>query len=80
MERDFNHPAIIGWCPFNETWGYREEREKNALLTSLYKLTKRLDPTRPCIDSSGNYRVLSESTISMTTTRTPRASKPAGMA
>lgn len=60
VERDFNHPAIIGWCPFNETWGYREEREKNALLTSLYKLTKRLDPTRPCIDSSGNYRALSE--------------------
>lgn len=60
VERDFNHPAIIGWCPFNETWGYREEREKNALLTSLYKLTKQLDPTRPCIDSSGNYRVLSE--------------------
>ena len=21
VERDFNHPAIIGWCPFNETWG-----------------------------------------------------------
>lgn len=60
VERDFNHPAIIGWCPFNETWGYREEREKNALLSSLYKLTKRLDPTRPCIDSSGNYRILSE--------------------
>ncbi len=60
VERDFNHPAIIGWCPFNETWGYQEGREKNALLTSLYKLTKRLDPTRPCIDSSGNYRVLSE--------------------
>ena len=60
VERDFNHPAIIGWCPFNETWGYREEREKNALLSSIYKLTKRLDPTRPCIDSSGNYRVISE--------------------
>lgn len=60
VERDFNHPAIIGWCPFNATWGYREEREKNALLSSLYKLTKRLDPTRPCIDSSGNYRILSE--------------------
>ena len=60
VERDFNHPAIIGWCPFNETWGYREEREKNALLSSIYKLTKRLDPTRPCIDSSGNYRILSE--------------------
>ena len=20
VERDFNHPSIIGWCPFNETW------------------------------------------------------------
>ena len=60
VERDFNHPAIIGWCPFNETWGYWEDQEKNALLSSIYKLTKRLDPTRPCVDSSGNYRVISE--------------------
>ena len=60
IERDFNHPAIIGWCPFNETWGYFEDKEKNALISSIYKLTKRLDPTRPCIDSSGNHRVISE--------------------
>lgn len=20
VERDFNHPSVIGWCPFNETW------------------------------------------------------------
>ncbi|MBP3323103.1 MAG: beta-galactosidase, partial [Clostridia bacterium] len=20
IDRDFNHPAIVGWCPFNETW------------------------------------------------------------
>ena len=60
IERDFNHPAIIGWCPFNETWGYFEDKEKNALISSIYKLTKRLDPTRPCIDASGNHRVISE--------------------
>ena len=60
IERDFNHPSIIGWCPFNETWGYFEEKEKNALISSIYKLTKRLDPTRPCIDTSGNHRVISE--------------------
>lgn len=23
LERDFNHPSIIGWCPFNETWDYQ---------------------------------------------------------
>lgn len=53
VERDFNHPAIIGWCPFNESWKYFEDQEKNALLSSIYKLTKKLDPTRPCIDTSG---------------------------
>lgn len=60
VERDFNHPAIIGWCPFNETWGYFEDKEKNNLISSIYKITKKLDETRPCIDSSGNHRVISE--------------------
>ena len=60
MERDFNHPAIIGWCPFNETWGYWENKEKNALLSSIYKVTKLLDPTRPCVDTSGNYHAVTE--------------------
>lgn len=60
IERDFNHPAIIGWCPFNETWGYFENRSRNALISSIYKITKQLDPTRPCIDASGHHRVISE--------------------
>lgn len=60
IDRDFNHPSIIGWCPFNETWGYEEEKAKNSLLSSIYKLTKRLDKTRPCIDTSGNFHVLPE--------------------
>jgi len=53
IERDFNHPAIIGWCPFNESWGYSETKEENALISSMYHLTKSMDPTRPCIDTSG---------------------------
>lgn len=57
IERDFNSPAIIGWCPFNETWGYVEKREKFRLLESVYKLTKLYDQTRPCIDTSGNYHL-----------------------
>ena len=47
--RDFNHPAIIGWCPHNERW-YMHYKYS---VTKLYELTKVLDPTRPCIDSSG---------------------------
>ena len=60
IERDFNHPSIIGWCPFNETWRYFEEYEKNALISSIYKLTKKLDCTRPCVDSSGGRHAITE--------------------
>lgn len=60
IERDFNHPAIVGWCPFNETWGYEEINLPDRLLELNYKLTKQLDPTRPCIDTSGNYHSVTD--------------------
>ncbi len=49
VRRDFNHPAIVGWCPMNETRLWRDPQ----MLRDLYLLTKTLDPTRPVIDSSG---------------------------
>lgn len=55
VERDFNHPAIIGWCPFNETWGYAEINLSHRIIETAYHITKQLDPTRICIDTSGNY-------------------------
>ena len=27
IARDFNHPSIIGWCLFNETWGFGGQDE-----------------------------------------------------
>ena len=60
VERDFNTPSIIGWCPFNETWGYTEKNLKNKLLEDVYYLTKQLDPTRLCIDTSGNYHTVTD--------------------
>lgn len=57
VERDFNHPSIIGWCPFNETWDYRGKKQYDPLLLTVYEAMKRLDPTRPCIDTSGNFHV-----------------------
>lgn len=48
LERDFNHPALVGWCPFNETGPQNPE-----LLRAVYRTTKLFDPTRPCIDTSG---------------------------
>jgi beta-galactosidase/beta-glucuronidase len=53
LDRDFNHPSIVGWCPFNET-----PRSQNPeLLRNIYRATKSSDPTRPVIDTSGYVHV-----------------------
>jgi len=61
IARDFNHPAIFAWVPFNETWGLftRQPDNKRAYLpetqewvASIYRLTKQLDPTRLVEDNS----------------------------
>ncbi|MBR5506424.1 MAG: beta-galactosidase [Clostridia bacterium] len=57
LDRDFNHPSIIGWCPFNETWDVKGNRQRNEVISTVYKTTKAMDPTRPCIDTSGNFHV-----------------------
>ena len=53
LERDMNHPSIIGWTPFNETVFYRDLEEHRRILSDVLRLTKQLDPTRPVCDSSG---------------------------
>ena len=58
--RDFNHPAIIGWCPFNETWDYRGKPQDDKILETVCRFTKLLDPTRPCIDTSGHFHVATD--------------------
>lgn len=60
VERDFNHPAIIGWCPFNETWDYEGRKQDDDLLAIVYRMTKLYDTTRPCIDTSGNFHVITD--------------------
>ncbi|HYE96447.1 MAG TPA: glycoside hydrolase family 2 TIM barrel-domain containing protein, partial [Rubricoccaceae bacterium] len=56
IERDINHPCIVVWVPFNESWGVPDLAEKEAhrhYVRALYHLTKTLDPTRPCIGNDG---------------------------
>lgn len=57
LDRDFNHPALIGWCPLNETWDLNGNRQCDAVVEQIYLVTKAIDPTRPVIDTSGNYHV-----------------------
>lgn len=60
LRRDYNHPAIIGWCPFNETWNYKGRKQYDPLLRTVYTYTKEFDRTRPCIDTSGNFHVVTD--------------------
>ena len=57
IERDFNHPALIGWCPYNETWNYDGREQDDDVIKIVYRTVKALDKTRPCIDTSGNFHV-----------------------
>lgn len=58
LERDFNHPSVIGWCVNNESYWMKDNDPINQ--TTLYDVTKRLDPTRPVIDSSGGIHYVSD--------------------
>jgi beta-galactosidase/beta-glucuronidase len=60
VERDFNHPALIGWCPFNETLEFERRRQDDDLLAVVYRATKALDATRPVIDTSGYHHVITD--------------------
>ena len=53
LERDFDHPSIVGWCPFNET----NPQQNPELLRMIYRATKAVDWTRPVIDTSGYVHV-----------------------
>lgn len=53
VERDYNHPSIVGWCPFNET----PKNQYSRVVEIVYETTKVLDPSRPVIDVSGFHHV-----------------------
>ena len=57
IARDYNHPSIIIWCIYNESWGLEfrlgEDQEMQHWVAELYYRVKQLDPTRLVIDNSG---------------------------
>lgn len=57
LERDYSHPSIIGYAPFNETWDFDGKKQCDELIKEVYHVTKAIDKTRPVIDTSGHYHV-----------------------
>ena len=54
--RDFSHPCILLWVPFNESWGVPDLPSSPVhrdAVEAFYHLTKTLDPTRPVIGNDG---------------------------
>jgi hypothetical protein len=55
IARDFNHPSIISWVLFNETWGIGDkeyDRNTQEWVRDMYLKAKALDPTRLVEDNS----------------------------
>ena len=54
--RDRNHPSLVTWTPFNETWGAQDGNYLH-MMEDVYNITKAMDPTRPINDASGDSHV-----------------------
>ena len=56
LEQNYNHPSIITWVPFNESWGISKvfmSKSQQFFTKGIYYLTKALDPHRLVISNDG---------------------------
>jgi beta-galactosidase/beta-glucuronidase len=52
----YNHPSIVCWVPFNESWGIeavKSNKKQQSFTESIYQLTKSIDSERPIISNDG---------------------------
>jgi len=58
IDRDYNHPCIMAWTYSNEWWMHGSKTPEEAMhYAKAYARLKKLDPTRPVIDTSGYWHV-----------------------
>ncbi len=82
IARDRNHPAIIAWCLFNESWGlggddYKQRPDIQEWVKSMWEEVKTSDPSRLVEDNSPNRRTTSSPTSTPGTSTSTTPSAPA---
>lgn len=63
VRQNYNHPSIITWTPFNESWGVRQvkcDRAQQHFTEAIYHLTKAFDSMRPVIVNDGWQHTISD--------------------
>ncbi|MDO5535184.1 MAG: glycoside hydrolase family 2 TIM barrel-domain containing protein [Propionibacteriaceae bacterium] len=63
IARDRNHPCVVAWVPYNESWGVPEvadDARQQAAVRAAYWLAKALDPTRLVIGNDGWENVVGD--------------------
>lgn len=63
MQRDLNHPCIVAWTPFNESWGVKDvnqDPETQRWVRDVVQQTRLIDPTRLVIDNDGWFHLDSD--------------------
>jgi beta-galactosidase/beta-glucuronidase len=63
LKQNYNHPSIITWTPFNESWGVPRiiaAKPQQHFTEAVYYLTKAYDPWRPVICNDGWEHTVSD--------------------
>ena len=63
VRQNYNHPSIITWTPFNESWGIPEvkaDKSHQAFVKTIYNLTKSYDRYRPVVGNDGWEHTISD--------------------
>ncbi|MDR1128687.1 MAG: glycoside hydrolase family 2 [Treponema sp.] len=63
LRQNYNHPSIITWTLFNESWGVpriKTDAAQQCFTQAIYYLTKSFDPYRPVICNDGWEHTISD--------------------
>ncbi len=63
VKQNYNHPSVIVWTAFNESWGVPEIRinkKEQHFTQAIYHITKAIDNTRPVIVNDGWEHTISD--------------------